>query len=393
MVTEQLHKEKKKLLIATDNFLPRWDGISRFLSEIIPRLTENYEITVVAPDFGTYEDPNITIIRIPLSKFFKVGDFNIPQFKAKKIIKAVKNSDIVFSQTIGPIGSSAINAAKRHKKPVAAFIHSIEWELVPKAMKNILLKKYSKIVAKKVAKNLYNRCDTVIMPSQNIAELFIWNNIRTNSEIVNLGVDVDKFKPADEQSKIENRKQLNIDSESIIIGYHGRISREKDLITLLRAFSRLQNRYDNIKLLIIGDGVKEIKKQLSARKDVILTGAKNNPIPYLQIMDIYCITSLTETTCLSLLEAMSCEVAPVSTEVGFIKSYIKNNVNGLFFQKQHPYHLAKQLALLIDNPELRQKIARNARVTVVERFSWDKTAKGIMGALEKLLEKHESKNK
>jgi glycosyltransferase involved in cell wall biosynthesis len=392
-MAEPTHKEKRRLLIATDNFLPRWDGISRFLSEIIPRLVEKYDITVVAPDFGTYEDPNITIIKIPLSKYFKVGDFNIPQFKTKTIRKAVKDSDIVFSQTIGPVGSIAINAAERYKKPVAAFIHSIEWELVPKAMKNILLKKYSQIIAKRVAKNLYNRCDTVIMPSQNIAELFIWNNIRTDTAIVNLGVDVDKFKPGDESTRKDNREQLSIEMDTIVIGYHGRISREKDLITLLRAFSRLQNDYDNIKLLIIGDGVKDIKQQLSARKGVILTGAKNNPIPYLQIMDIYCITSLTETTCLSLLEAMSCEVAPVSTEVGFIKSYIKNNVNGLFFQKQNPYHLAKQLALIIDNPELRQKIARNARVTVVERFSWDKTATGIMDTLEKLLEKHESKKK
>ncbi len=393
MVIDQSHKEKKRLLIATDNFLPRWDGISRFLSEIIPRLTENYEITVVAPDFGTYEDPNIEIIKIPLSKFFKVGDFNIPKFKTKTIRKAVRNSDIVFTQTIGPIGSGAINAAKKYKKPVAAFIHSIEWELVPKAMKNIILKKYSQILAKRIAKNLYNRCDLVIMPSQNIAELFIWNNIRTNSRIVNLGVDVEKFKPADESARLENRKQLGIDDNNIVIGYHGRISREKDLITLLRAFTRLQNSYDDIKLLIIGDGVKEIKKQLSARKGVILTGSKNNPIPYLQIMDIYCITSLTETTCLSLLEAMSCEIAPVSTEVGFIKSYIKNGINGLFFQKQNPYHLARQIEKLINDAELRKKIARNARITVVERFSWDKTAKGIMDALEALLEKQEHKKK
>lgn len=393
MITEPSQKEKKRLLIATDNFLPRWDGISRFLSEIIPRLTEHYDITVVAPDFGTYEDPNITIIKIPLSKFFKVGDFNIPKFKTKIIRNAVKNSDIVFSQTIGPIGSIAINAAKRYKKPLAAFIHSIEWELVPKAMKNILLKKYSQIIAKRVAKNLYNRCDLVIMPSQNIAELFIWNNIRTNSQIVNLGVDVEKFKPADDVSRIDRREQLNISEKSIVIGYHGRISREKDLITLLRAFSRLQNSYGDIKLLIIGDGVKDVKQQLSARKDVILTGAKNNPIPYLQIMDIYCITSLTETTCLSLLEAMSCEIAPVSTEVGFIKSYIRNGVNGLFFQKQNPYHLARQIEKLINDPDLRKKIAKNARTTVVERFSWDKTAKGIIDALEKLLEKHESKKK
>src|SRR3989338_9882834 len=45
------NKIKKKLLIATDSFLPRWDGITRFLTEIIPRLKDNYEITVIAPEF------------------------------------------------------------------------------------------------------------------------------------------------------------------------------------------------------------------------------------------------------------------------------------------------------------------------------------------------------
>jgi len=219
--------------------------------------------------------------------------------------------------------------------------------------------------------------------------LFIWNNIRTKTKIVNLGVDIDKFKPAEENVRLDNRKQLGIGEYEIVIGYHGRISREKDIITLLRAFTRLQNSYNNIRLLIIGDGVKDIKEQLSARKGVILTGSKNNPVPYLQVMDIYCITSLTETTCLSLLEAMSCEIAPISTEVGFIKSYIKNNINGLFFQKQNPYHLARQMDFLIKNPDIRKKIARNARITVVERFSWDKTASGIIDALEKLLEKQE----
>src|SRR3989338_3962055 len=115
----------KKLLIATDNFLPRWDGISRFLSEIIPRLKDSYEITVLAPDFGTYEDPNIRIIRIPLSRFIKIGDYQPAQFKTRTIRKAVRESDLVFSQTIGPIGMAAINAAKKYRKPLCAFIHSI----------------------------------------------------------------------------------------------------------------------------------------------------------------------------------------------------------------------------------------------------------------------------
>ena len=42
---------RKNLLIATDSFLPRWDGISRFLIELIPRIKDDFEITLVAPDF------------------------------------------------------------------------------------------------------------------------------------------------------------------------------------------------------------------------------------------------------------------------------------------------------------------------------------------------------
>jgi 1,2-diacylglycerol 3-alpha-glucosyltransferase len=376
---------KKRLLIATDNFLPRWDGIARFLSEIIPRLSHHYDITVIAPDLGTYEDPNIRLIKIPLTKFLKVGDFNIPQFKFGKIRKIVKDSDLVFAQTLGPIGYFAIRAAKLHKVPVVSFIHSIEWELVPKALNNVLLKKYSQILAKKVAKRAYNSCNLLITPSNNVAEILLWNNIKTQTEVVNLGVDVEKFKPA-ESSDIKNelRQKLELKPTDIVLGYHGRISREKDLITLLRAFSRLHLYHQNIKLLIIGEGIESIKKQLSSRRGVLLVGAKNNPIPYLQMMDIYCLTSLTETTCLSLLEAMSCGIACVSTEVGFIKHYIKNNVNGMFFEKQNPYHLARLIERLMNDEALRKKLGDNARKTVSERFSWDKTAEGIENALESL---------
>jgi len=386
-MAQEIIEGKKKLVIATDNFLPRWDGIARFLSEIISRLYKRYDITVIAPDFGTYEDPHIKIVRIPLMKMFRVGDFNIPSFRRTTISRVIKDADIVFSQTIGPIGMIAISAAKHYKKPVAAFIHSIEWELVPRAMGTSILKKYGQLFAKRLAKRLYNRCDLLIMPSQSISELFLWNNIRTKSAIAHLGVDAKKFLPVDTEQKTALREQLNLFPEDIIIGYHGRISREKDLITLLRAFSRLQLSNRNIKLLIVGDGLESIKRQLLSRSNVILTGAKNNPIPYLQIMDIYVMPSLTETTCLSVLEAMSCGLPVVSTEVGFIKSYIRNGYNGLFFEKQNHYPLTKNIQRLINDAKLRETLGSNARRTVTEKFSWDKTAQEIEDALEGLARK------
>jgi glycosyltransferase involved in cell wall biosynthesis len=375
------NNSKKTLVIATDSFLPRWDGIARFLSEIISRLHTKYNIVVIAPDFGTYEDPNIKIIRIPLMKFFKVGDFPIPAFKRGTINSVIKNADLVFTQTLGPVGSSAIKAAKKYNKPVASFIHSIDWELVPKALGTSLLKKYGQIIAKNFAKKMYNKSDLLIMPAQNILELFLWNNIKTNAKIVHLGVDTKKFAPATSSQAEDIRSQLGLKPNDIVIGYHGRIGREKDLITLLRAYSRIQQLNDNVKLLIVGDGVDSVKKQLASRPGVILTGSKNNPIPYLQAMDIYVMPSLTETTCLSALEAMSCELPVISTEVGFIKSYIKPGYNGLFFEKQNQYPLAKHIQTLLNDPELRKKLGKNARRTVIEQFSWDKTAVGIEEAL------------
>ena len=58
----------KKLLITTDSFLPRIDGVARFLSEIIPFLSKNYKITIIAPKFpGILPEIKAEIIQIPLS--------------------------------------------------------------------------------------------------------------------------------------------------------------------------------------------------------------------------------------------------------------------------------------------------------------------------------------
>ena len=52
----------KKLLITTDNFLPRIDGVSIFLSKIIPELAKKFDITIIAPNYGQSPKFNAKII-------------------------------------------------------------------------------------------------------------------------------------------------------------------------------------------------------------------------------------------------------------------------------------------------------------------------------------------
>ena len=82
---------KPRLLISTDAFLPHWDGVARFLIEIIPRLKEDYNITIICPEFEGKkpEIEDVKIIRMPLFKI-QVGDtyFAIPKLKRiKKIVE------------------------------------------------------------------------------------------------------------------------------------------------------------------------------------------------------------------------------------------------------------------------------------------------------------------
>jgi len=111
-----------------------------------------------------------------------------------------------------------------------------------------------------------------------------------------------------------------------------------------------------------------------------ITGFVDNVVPYLQAMDIFVMPSLTETTSLSTIEAMSCGLPVIATRVGDIKNYIIPKKNGLFMGKSNHYILKKKLERLLDDKYLRSTLGHNARETVVRKFSWRDTISNIRKA-------------
>lgn len=365
--------DKKKLLIATDSFLPRWDGIARFLIEIVPKLAQDFHVTIVAPE---YEGEGIAlegvqIIRIPLHRF-QIADYTPSRFDASQIRSLVSQHDIIWTQTIGPIGMTAIRLGRKANKTVIAYIHSIEWELVTKSLEakhiNRLL---TGLIVKKVAQYLYNKCDLLLISSIEVARILRKQGIRTPKIVIRLGVNADRFKPAADKAHI--KEQLGFSKDAIIIGFSGRIGREKDLKTLYRAFIRVEKLFRNVHLLIVGTGVKGEEKMLLRHHRVKLIGPTNNIVSYLQAMDIFVLPSLTETSSLATMEAMAAGLAVVATPVGSINEYLRDRKNGLIFPKRNPYVLSLKLEQLIRNPELRQKLGGEARKTIVENYTWDRT--------------------
>jgi glycosyltransferase involved in cell wall biosynthesis len=232
------------------------------------------------------------------------------------------------------------------------------------------------------ARWIYRKCTIIIVPSHEISQLFNAEHILTAKVIVNLGIDHEKFKPSADKAK--SKVEVGLPENSIVMGYTGRIAREKDLITLLHAYKRLKRRYRQLKLLIVGDGLESIKQQLLSTEGVTVTGSKDNVVPYLQAMDIYCLTSLTETSSLSTMEAMSCGLPVVVSKVGNLKMYIKERVNGMLFPKTNVTVLTLKLEWLIQKEGVRQQIGKNARDTIIKYYSWNKTIEGIRKVLEGL---------
>ncbi|MFT4261031.1 MAG: glycosyltransferase family 4 protein [Candidatus Woesearchaeota archaeon] len=378
----------KKILITTDNFLPRWDGISRFLSEVIPGLKKDFEVVVVCPNFGRFKPEGYRVVKVKLSNF-GVGDYVSAKFSRKVIEDEVKKCDIVFSQTIGSIGALGVWYGSKHKKKVVSFVHSIEWELVPRATSVSFFKRALYPLVKLYSRYLHNLCDVLILPSESTSEVISWAGLKSKKEVVYLGVDSNKFISFNERSdkdklKIEKlRKELKLE-KSFVVGYHGRIAREKDLYTLLNAFKWLKKVDDNCKLLIVGDGVLEIKERILKNKDVIVTGFKDDVELYLNLFDVYVTPSLTETTSLTTLEAMSSELVVISTPVGFIKDYIKDTYNGFLFPQGNSYMLFKLLELVKTNASLRRDVGKRARRTVTSKFSWDNTRENIKNILKEI---------
>jgi glycosyltransferase involved in cell wall biosynthesis len=199
---------------------------------------------------------------------------------------------------------------------------------------------------------------------------------------VYLGVDSEKFIPV--KDKMKAKEAIGIERNCFVIGYCGRLGREKDLKTLYRGFLRAKRDIPNLRLMIVGSGVQEYEDLFKGKKGMYFMGSQNNVIPYLQAMDAFVLTSKTETTSLATLEAMSVGVPVLVTPVGHIVEYISDKKNGLLFPVGDAYALSRLIKLVYEDMNLRDKLSGNARKTILEMYSWDKTVKDIKEVFDNL---------
>ena len=303
-------------------------------------------------DFQEKLSENIEIL--PKKIFFpsKIYQFFIPLIYHRELKKA----DIYKTNQMAAAIPAFISKWLYKKKLIIRC--GYEWlEFLKKEKKSF----WKRIIVFLIEKIAYKNADKIILTLKK-DKRFVENNFRTPSskiEIIPNYIDTELFKP------------LKIEKDKSRIIFIGRLHKQKNLFNLIEAISGTP-----YKLVIIGSGFLREKIESIARKKGVNIEFRENILneklpEELNKSEIFILPSLYEGCPKSLLEAMSCGLSCIGTNVEGIKEIIRHKENGYLCDTDVD-SIKKAITEIFRNKELQEKIGKNARQTILEKFNLKK---------------------
>jgi glycosyltransferase involved in cell wall biosynthesis len=241
-----------------------------------------------------------------------------------------------------------------------------------------------------VEKFTYQNADRALARNEEAGKILRKKGFSGPISILPPGVDSEQFK------KGKRKKVALAEKNEFVIGYIGAIVKQKGVLTLIEAVSKLKAKF---RLLFIGRGdyeeaVREKVRQLKLREKTLFLGTvPHREIPgYLGSLDVLVLPSLTfpnwkEQFGRVLIEAMSSEIPVIGSNSGEIPRVIQEG--GLIFKEGNSEDLREKLELLLSNKSLCGKLARKGRKRVLEQYSWKVVARKTYQIYKEILKNSE----
>jgi glycosyltransferase involved in cell wall biosynthesis len=256
------------------------------------------------------------------------------------------------------------------KKPKIFHLHGIDYRVLQKNILGKLVFKHS-------------------------ADIYIAITKQMMMDLVKLGIPLNKIK------YLPNGVDLNLfhpikDKEKNLILFVGRITYGKGVHILLKALEYLKT---PVHLVIIGPIenheyfmkiLKIIKKVNSKnRHKIIYQGSLDQTkiIEWYQKASILVLPSFWEAFPVVILEALSCETSVIATSVGGIPEIIKQGKTGILVKPGDYVQLANAIQFLLDNTDVREKIASKGREHVISQYSLEVVSMKLYNIYAQLLKK------
>ena len=372
----------KKIAIFSGYYLPHLGGVERYTYNLANKMKQmGYEIVIVSLRYDdSLEEVEqldyAKIYRLPTHKLF-VERYPIVNNNShcKKMLKMIEeeNIDSIILQTrfwtSSYIGSKF---AAKNNIPVCLIEHGSTHFTV----NNKILDFFGAIYEHKLTNAIKKNVQDFYGVSKKCVEWLKHFNIEAKGVFYN-SINT-------EEAEVYNN-DIQKDNEKISITYVGRLIPEKGILKLISIFKDLQKNYD-IELNIAGQGplLDKIKQDNKDNINIHILGmlSHDDVMNLLAKTDIFINpSSFPEGLPTTILEAGIMECAVVATPMGGTAEILENENIGLIcgFEENE---IKEKLVELLNDKDKREKLSKNIKKQVIEKFSWDATAKKVVNTIK-----------
>ena len=324
------------------------------------------------------------IQEVSLPCLYKSQIYTIPSLKSAKVLadalRRLKPDLVHASLTLSPLDFMLPELCEELDIPLVATFHPAfddKRRSFTSGTQHLTYQVYAPFLA---------QYDRVIVFSNIQRDLLLRLGVSDKTVVViPNGVDVNKYSPAHSPIKA----QLHADR---LFAYQGRISPEKNIDALLRAWKH-SNLGPRCKLAIVGDGplAPALMDTYSSECGILWFGYiadEQQRINILRGTDVFVLPSLIEGLSLSLLEAMACGAACLATDAGADGEVLADGAGITLSTHRVANQLQTLLPICRDQPELTMLLGQKARQRVLERYTLSRNISQVEEVYVQLLHQH-----
>jgi glycosyltransferase involved in cell wall biosynthesis len=233
-----------------------------------------------------------------------------------------------------------------------------------------------------VFRQMLGRCDAVLALTEHEKEFIEAQATGANARVVGAGVEPALFAQPDGD---RIRAMYGI-GDAPLVGYVGRVSRIKGVVTLLQAMRMVWRNNPRVRLLLAGsgfpssaqcedeirDGFSSLSEGERARIICVENFADAMKPSLFDALDIFAMPSLAESFGISYLEAWMCRKPVIGARIASTACVIRDGVDGLLVAPKDAEALAVTILDLSVNANLRQQMGRAGYERTVAHYTWQK---------------------
>jgi len=196
-----------------------------------------------------------------------------------------------------------------------------------------------------------------------------------------VGVNIKRFEYNQEAWR-RIRSEFKIPGTAVVFMFLGRLTRDKGLLDLSRAFAAAARQNANIHLLIVGSDEEGLEREFSSLAQnfpgrVHRAGFAERPEEFLSAADVFCLPSYREGFGSVLIEAAAVGLPSIASRIYGITDAVEDGVTGILHPPGSDREMADAMLLLASNEGLRRQMGGAARQRAIEKFSEERVTEAL----------------